>query len=86
MRLYELDRVRSQTDRDVQDRIDREIEERVRYFATQSKGVISCRIAELEKEWDIDRWMETNIAATGLAGIILGLTVNRRWLAVTVVE
>jgi hypothetical protein len=83
MRLYEFDRVRSHTDREVQDRIDRQIEESVRFYATQSKGVISFRIAELEKEWDVDRWVDTQVASAGLAGLVLGLTTTKKWFAIT---
>jgi hypothetical protein len=42
--------------------------------------VISKRIEELEREWDIERLLETNASALILTGAILGLTVSKKWL------
>jgi hypothetical protein len=60
--------------------IDAETEERVRRYATADPGVISERIDELEREWDIERWLETNASLLALAGVALGAFVHRRWL------
>ncbi len=37
------------------------------------------RLAELDREWDIERTLEANAAALGLLGLSLGATVNRKW-------
>jgi len=34
----------------------------------------------LDKEWDIERLLEVNASTLALTGLILGLTVNRKWL------
>ena len=38
------------------------------------------RLAELDREWDIERILEAN-ASTLAFGVLLGSTVDRRWLA-----
>jgi hypothetical protein len=43
---------------------------------------IDERIRELEHEWDIERTLETHAGIAALAGLALGLTVDRRFLAV----
>jgi hypothetical protein len=43
---------------------------------------IDERIRELEHEWDVERTLEANAAIVALAGIVLGVTVDRRFLAV----
>ena len=75
----ELDRVRAHTPPEVLEQIDNRIEEGIRFYATQPEEVISKRIEELEQEWDIERWLETNAAALALGGM-LGALVNRKWL------
>ncbi len=75
----DTDRVRSNTSREINEQLDRNLEERIRFYSTQSRSVISERIAELDREWDIERTLETNAAAIGLTGMVLGLTVSRKW-------
>src|SRR3954469_18063750 len=45
---------------------------------------IDERIRELEREWDVERTLEANAAIVALAGLALGVTVDRRFLAVPV--
>lgn len=40
---------------------------------------IEGRIEELEREWDTERLLETSAASLTLAGIVLGLAVNKKW-------
>ena len=75
----EFDTVRANTDPQINQKIDSQIEERIRYFATQPRDVISARIEELDQEKDIERYLETNAAAIALGGIVLGL-VRKKWL------
>jgi len=42
---------------------------------------IDPRLRELDEEWDIERMLETNASAIAFAGVVLGATVNKRWLA-----
>ena len=79
----QTDRVRAHTSREFLDEIDQQIEERVQYYATQPKPVISARIDELEREWDVERVLETNASSLAFTGLVLGLTVNRKWFFLT---
>jgi hypothetical protein len=49
-------------------------------FVGAERSVIDARIAELTKEWDIERTLEANAATVAVLGIGLGVLVNRRWL------
>jgi hypothetical protein len=75
------DRVRRNTALEINARIDREIEERVSAYAARGAEEISRRIGELDREWDMERLLETN--ASALAGVGVGLaaaTGSRKWL------
>lgn len=76
----EVDRVRANTAEHINRRIDAEIEERVRFYATQTTEAISQRIEELDREWSMERILETNASTFALTGVVLGATVNRKWL------
>lgn len=81
--ITETDLVRSQTRREALRRIDDRIEERIRFYASQPKEVLDRRIADLDREWDIERWLETSASSLALSGLLLGLTANRKWLLLT---
>jgi hypothetical protein len=77
----EADRVRANTSDEVNARIDREIEERVRDYAARGPEEITRRIAELDREWDMERLLETNASALAGAGVgLAALTGSRKWL------
>lgn len=76
------DRVRQNTSVRINARIDREIEDRVRDYATRSKDEISGRIEELDREWDMERVLETNASAICFCGIMLAATHDRKWLVI----
>jgi len=78
----ELDRVRANTNPEVLQAIDARIEERIRFYATQPKEAISEHIQELDREWDIERFLQTNAAALALTGLLFGL-MRRKWLLLT---
>jgi hypothetical protein len=42
---------------------------------------IDARLATLRREWDVERTLEANAAAVALAGTVLGLARDRRFLA-----
>lgn len=73
------DRVRAQTKSDINRKIDRELEQRLRFLAVQDKETISERLAELDQEWDIERTLEANAASISLLGLFLGATSGRKW-------
>ena len=77
------DRVRAHTGRAQNRQVDQEIDERVRSYATRSREEITARIAELDREWDIERLLEMNASALAFTGLLLGVTRNRKWLIVS---
>ena len=72
-------RVSAHTADEINDRIRREAESRVSYFAEHPKE-IDARLEELDREWDIERTLEANAASLVLAGVALGATASRKWL------
>jgi len=78
----DADRVRSSTASEINARIDREIEERVRSYVSRSQAEITRRIGELDREWDMERLLETNASALAFAGLALGIVHSRKWLIV----
>src|SRR5439155_26746993 len=80
----EPDRVRAHTNSEVLKSIDAQIEERIRFYATQPSEMLSQRIEELDREWDIERALQTNASALALSGIGLAILANRKWLLLSV--
>jgi hypothetical protein len=76
--VAEPDRVRANTHPEVNARLDWLSEHRIRDAA--ARGDAAERIAALGREWDIERILETEMAVTGLAGLGLGIAVNRKFL------
>ena len=79
----EADRVRANTTAEVNMRLDREMSERVESYAGKGETEITRRIEELDRQWDMERLLETN--ASALAGLGVGLaaaTGSRKWLIV----
>src|SRR5215510_2341197 len=42
---------------------------------------LTRRIGELEREWDVERIVEAHAGSVSLLGLVLGVTVDRRFLA-----
>ena len=59
----------------------RETLKRLERFDGADAVAIDARIAELRREWDIERTLEANAATVALVGLGLGTFVDRRWLA-----
>jgi hypothetical protein len=43
---------------------------------------VSERIDALDREWDIERWLEMNASALAFTGVVLGLLWNRKFFAI----
>lgn len=78
--MENVDRVRANTYKKINLKIDREIDARVREYAKKSSEEITRRIGELDREWDVERILETNASALAFTGLLLGVTQNRKWL------
>jgi hypothetical protein len=75
------DRVREHTSEEVNRSIDEQTELRIAEYAGQDRSELTRRINELEGEWDMERYLEMNASALAFTGLVLGATVNKRWLA-----
>ena len=60
-------------------------EESVARLAAAGPDAIDRRLAELDREWDIERTLEANAAYVSLVGSLLGFTMDRRFFALPVV-
>lgn len=74
----EPDRVRANTHPAVNERIDRQAQLRIQESAADSD--VTKKLAQLGREWDFERIIEAEAAATGLLGLALAITVNKRFL------
>lgn len=78
-----MSRVPEHTAAHVNRQIQERIEDNLAYFA-EHPDEIDGRLEELDREWDIERTLEANAASFSLLGLTLGLTLDRRWLALPV--
>lgn len=74
-----LSRVPRHTDTAVNREIRLMTECNVARFMGASEQDIDERLKGLEREWDIERTLETNASAISLAGLTLGMTVSKKW-------
>jgi hypothetical protein len=79
------DRVRQATDLRVQERLDRELVDRVAGYLDATPQELAVRVAELEEEWDIERVLILQSSGTALLGLGLGVFSGRRWLLLSAV-
>lgn len=76
----ETERVRRNTAPESNARIDERIARNLRLYAGQSTDLIDARLDELEREWDVERVLETNASALAFAGVMLSVVNDRKWL------
>ena len=82
MSVENSDRVRANTSEEVNSEIDRAADARVRQYAQESPVEITRRIEELDREWDMERLLETNASALAFTGLALGITHSKKWLII----
>ena len=68
------DRVRVNTADKVNEQIDMQTERNVARYAHARSYEIDRRLAELDAEWDVERYLETMAPSFTLLGTVLGLT------------
>jgi hypothetical protein len=73
------DRGRGQSSDEMNRLIDRETQGRVRRAAAEGVSGINERLAELDREWDLDRVLQTNASTLSLIGITLAATHSKKW-------
>ena len=77
-----VERVPRHTAEAVNEQIRRQTEENVARYAVAGPDAIGRRLAELDREWDIERTLEANAASISLIGLALGAAVDRRFFIV----
>lgn len=78
---FERGLVRRSTPERINQRIDEQTDRNIEYYRGASQNDRTRRIRELELEWDIERMLQLSASTLALAGLVLGMTKNRRWLA-----
>lgn len=78
------DRVRRHTDPQILSEIEQDLERSINFYSTQPPNVITERIEELEREWDMERMLGTNAATLALTGAFLGTVVAKKWFLLTI--
>jgi hypothetical protein len=61
-------------------RIDDRMAEEIHRHAHASPEELTARLRELDREWDIERTLQTNASTLALAGVILAVLRGKRWL------
>ncbi len=78
------DRVPRHTSTGANARIARATSERLARIG-DDRAAIAARLRELDREWDVERAIQANASTLALGGLVLGLTVDRRFHAVPAV-
>lgn len=73
------ERVSKHTSPATADRIRTRTEASLRYYLVHPEHILE-RLEQLDREWDIERALETGSSSLTLLGLVLGTTVNRKWL------
>lgn len=73
-----VERVPLHTSAPVNEQIHYQTEMNIGHYAAAGPEAIDRRLAELDREWDIERTLEANAATVSLIGLGLGVFVNRR--------
>jgi hypothetical protein len=75
------DRVRAHSEQQQNQRIDAQTRECLERYAAADRDAISRHIEELDREWDVERYLQMNAGLVSLSGVLLGALVDRRFLA-----
>lgn len=73
------ERVRKNTSWGQNIKIDNLIRENIKEYSAKPKSEISERIRTLNKNWDMERVLELNMATLALTGLGLSVFLNKRW-------
>lgn len=76
-------RVEEHTPDRINERIACRTDDRLAYYK-QHPQLIEARLRDLDREWDVERWLQLNSAAVTLAGLGLAVFKDRRWLLLPV--
>jgi hypothetical protein len=74
------DRVREHTAEPVLAEVDRETHRCLQSLADADRETVTRHIDQLDREWDVERYLQTNASILALSGVILGAAVNKKFL------
>ena len=74
------DRVRLNTPPEINQKIDQAMMKRVWEYAKKPREEITARIQQLDREWDLERVLETGAAGLSLGGVLMSIRRGRHWL------
>jgi hypothetical protein len=74
------DRVRAHSNRLQNQRIDAQSQQCLQRHASPDREAISRHIDALNREWEVERYLQMNAGLVSLSGVLLGGLVNRRFL------
>lgn len=79
--MYALtnDPIRALTDPCINMKIDQQLEDNIRLYASRNEEAVTERIHQLDLEWDVERVLEINTGALALMGILMGF-IDKKWL------
>ena len=73
------ERVAVNTAAEVKERLREETVARLERYQGARRAEIDARLAELDREWDIERTLQTNMSVVLLTSLALGYTTSRKW-------
>ena len=79
------DRVRTHSSPRENQRIDRQTQQCLEEHAGGGRELISGHVDDLEREWDVERYLQLNAGTVSLLGVVLGTTMDRRFLVLPAV-
>jgi hypothetical protein len=74
------DRVRAHSNEEQNQRVDAQTRDCLERLAAADRSAITRHIESLEREWDVERYLQMNAGLVSLSGVILGALVSRRFL------
>jgi hypothetical protein len=74
------DRVRVHSNRVLNQRIDAQTQQCLEHYASADREAISRHIDALDREWDVERYLQMNAGLVSLSGVVLGAMVSRRFI------
>jgi hypothetical protein len=79
------DRVRAHSNRLQNQRVDAQTQQCLERYAAGDREAISRHIDALDREWDVERYLQMNAGIVSLSGVVLGAMVTRRFLVLPAV-
>lgn len=80
-----IERVEKNTTAAVNEKIRLQTQASIARYAKAGVPAVRRRLRELDREWDIERYLETMAPSITLFGLVMGVAKDRRWLILPVI-